>query len=97
MMNQTSLKKQKVEGHKSSCRGSTVSCVDCSVVFHGKDYNSHTSCISEAEAYQGALYQAKVRGGEGEGGGRREALSCGFSMLQRCRGQHTNSPHMLEF
>ena len=58
---QTTLKKQKVEAHKrGGCQGSTVSCIDCGVEFYGDSYKKHTSCISEAEKYQGALYQAKV-------------------------------------
>ena len=54
-----SLKKNKVESHQWSCRQCWgVSCVDCSVTFEGEAYKTHTSCISEAEKYQGALYQA---------------------------------------
>lgn len=32
---------------------------DCSTTFQNQDYKSHTSCISEAEKYQGALYKGK--------------------------------------
>lgn len=33
------------------------SCIDCHKVFTGDEYKAHTSCISEAEKYQGALYK----------------------------------------
>merc|ERR1711916_275835 len=33
-----------------------VSCVDCSEVFYGNDYESHVSCISEDAKYMGKLY-----------------------------------------
>lgn len=36
-----------------------VTCVDCSVTFYGNDYEQHTSCVSEAQKYEGALYKAK--------------------------------------
>lgn len=52
------LKKNKVDAHAGRCRNCwAVSCVDCSVVFEGNDYAAHTSCISEAEKYEGSLFQ----------------------------------------
>ncbi|OQR83955.1 hypothetical protein ACHHYP_14086 [Achlya hypogyna] len=52
------LKKNKVDQHAARCRNCwAVTCVDCSVVFKGNDYAAHTTCISEAEKYEGALYQ----------------------------------------
>ncbi|OQS02446.1 hypothetical protein THRCLA_05180, partial [Thraustotheca clavata] len=54
------LKKNKVDQHAARCRNCwAVTCVDCSVVFKGNDYAAHTTCISEAEKYQGALYQGE--------------------------------------
>ena len=50
------LKKQKVEQHP--CR-SSYSCIDCNVNFSGNEYKKHTKCVSEAERYQGNLYQGK--------------------------------------
>ena len=38
-----------------------ASCIDCGRVFHGTEYKSHTSCISEAEKYQGKLYKPKEK------------------------------------
>lgn len=35
---------------------------DCSTTFNGQEYKTHTSCISEAEKYQGALYKGKKVG-----------------------------------
>ena len=53
-----SFKKQKVRQHITSgpCRGASVTCIDCLKVFHGFEFESHTSCVSEAERYQGKLY-----------------------------------------
>lgn len=54
------LKKNKVEQHMNRCRQCfSVSCIDCSKMFEGKSYARHTSCISEDEKYQGALYKGK--------------------------------------
>ena len=50
------LKKQKVEHH--SCRGS-YSCIDCNVNFTGNEFEKHTKCVTEAERYQGNLYEGK--------------------------------------
>jgi cell growth-regulating nucleolar protein len=56
------LKKNKVDQHAARCHNCwAVSCVDCSVVFKGNDYATHTSCISEAQKYQGALYKGKAK------------------------------------
>lgn len=57
------LKKNKVDQHAARCRSCwAVSCVDCSVVFKGNDYAAHTSCISEAQKYEGSLYKEKAKG-----------------------------------
>mmetsp|Transcript_5487 Transcript_5487/g.7302 ORF Transcript_5487/g.7302 Transcript_5487/m.7302 type:complete len:231 (-) Transcript_5487:270-962(-) len=58
---QATLKKKKVDGHFANgrCNSPSVSCVDCGVAFYGDDYAQHTSCISEAEKYQGCLYRPK--------------------------------------
>jgi len=40
----------------SSCGGS-FTCIDCHTAFQGDAHKSHTSCISEAEKYQGKLYR----------------------------------------
>lgn len=62
------VKKQKVEKHyQSECRNcSVLSCIDCGKDFPGDSYASHTSCISEAEKYQGKLYKAKDKLNKGE-------------------------------
>lgn len=39
------------------CRGSSVTCVDCLKTFHNFDFEAHTSCLSEAEKYEGKLYK----------------------------------------
>ncbi|KAJ9098322.1 hypothetical protein QFC19_006446 [Naganishia cerealis] len=56
------IKKPQLDKHRNRC-WSTFSCIDCSTTFHGTDYKAHTSCISEAEKYQGALYKGKKAGG----------------------------------
>ena len=59
---QETLRKSQVDKHRGRCRSCvSVSCVDCSVAFVGDEFRKHTTCISEAEKYQGKLYQAKVR------------------------------------
>ena len=63
---QETVKKNKVDAHSWRCRNCWwLSCVDCGVRFEGEAYKEHTSCISEAEKYQGALY----RGPKGATGG----------------------------
>ncbi|KAH8602643.1 hypothetical protein B0O99DRAFT_499170 [Bisporella sp. PMI_857] len=51
------LTKKKLDGHRNQCRGASFSCLDCMVHFQGTEYRAHTSCISEAQKYQGALYR----------------------------------------
>ena len=62
------IKKQKVEKHyQTECsRCSVLSCIDCGKDFPGDSYASHTSCISEAEKYQGKLYKGKDKANKGE-------------------------------
>jgi hypothetical protein len=50
------LKKAKAEGHMRGCTGS-VSCVDCNKHFDCQSVRNHTTCVSEEERYQGALYK----------------------------------------
>ncbi|GBG33494.1 Cell growth-regulating nucleolar protein [Hondaea fermentalgiana] len=61
---QETVKKPKVDNHyKFKCRDCWVlSCVDCGVRFEGDQYKEHNTCISEAEKYQGALYQGPKAG-----------------------------------
>ncbi|KAF2663120.1 hypothetical protein BT63DRAFT_461638 [Microthyrium microscopicum] len=53
------LTKKKLDSHRGQCRGASFTCIDCMVHFHATEYRSHTSCISEAQKYQGALYKEK--------------------------------------
>lgn len=54
-----SVKKAKVEAHCFRCKECWVlSCVDCGKDFQGDAYAAHTSCISEAEKYQGSMFKA---------------------------------------
>lgn len=54
--NDTVIKKR-LPQHQRSCRGSYFTCIDCSKTFYGNEHQSHTSCISEAEKYEKALYK----------------------------------------
>ncbi|OAA42562.1 Zinc finger, C2H2, LYAR-type [Metarhizium rileyi] len=53
------LTKKKLDPHRNRCHGASFSCLDCMVHFEGVQYRSHTSCISEDQKYQGALYKEK--------------------------------------
>eukprot|EP00741_Cyanophora_paradoxa_P025526 tig00000383_g24632.t1 len=58
------IKKPKLDNHVRSCRPRKVSCIDCSKEFDcmKAEYASHTSCVSEAEKYQKALYKGPKAG-----------------------------------
>lgn len=58
------LTKKKLDGHRNQCRGATFTCLDCMVHFWGTEYKAHTSCISEAQKYQGALYKPEKQKGK---------------------------------
>ncbi|KAI0154779.1 hypothetical protein GGR57DRAFT_96013 [Xylariaceae sp. FL1272] len=53
------LTKKKLDPHRNRCRGATFTCIDCMVHFPGFEYRSHTSCMTEDQKYQGALYKPK--------------------------------------
>ncbi|KAI0447739.1 hypothetical protein F4803DRAFT_179852 [Xylaria telfairii] len=53
------LTKKKLDPHRNRCRGASFTCIDCMVHFPGTEYRSHTSCMTEDQKYQGALYQPK--------------------------------------
>ncbi|KAM0253969.1 hypothetical protein ACHAQJ_007038 [Trichoderma viride] len=53
------LTKKKLDPHRSRCQGATFTCIDCMVYFPGVQYRSHTSCMTEEQKYQGALYKPK--------------------------------------
>ncbi|BEI87183.1 hypothetical protein CcaverHIS002_0705290 [Cutaneotrichosporon cavernicola] len=50
------VKKPQLDKHRQRCWAS-FTCLDCSTTFQNQDYKKHTSCISEAEKYQGKLYR----------------------------------------
>ena len=62
------VRKAQVEKHyQNDCNNCDVlSCIDCGKDFHGDEYSSHTSCITEAEKYQGKLYKPKDKLNKGE-------------------------------
>ncbi|KAL7423936.1 hypothetical protein Q5752_001521 [Cryptotrichosporon argae] len=55
------VKKPQLDKHRQRCWAS-FTCLDCSKTFQNQDYKSHTSCVSEAEKYQGALYKGPRKG-----------------------------------
>ncbi|KAJ1632328.1 hypothetical protein T492DRAFT_989610 [Pavlovales sp. CCMP2436] len=60
-----SLKKNKVETHSYSCKNCWVLiCVDCNKSFNGDTYAAHTSCMTEAQRYEGKLYDGKSNKGD---------------------------------
>ena len=60
-----SLKKNKVEQHANqTCKHAYYfACMDCARVFNTQTYKAHTTCISEAEKYQGQFYTEKNQKG----------------------------------
>ena len=59
------LTKKKLDPHRNQCRGASFTCLDCMVHFWGTEYRAHTSCMSEAQKYQGHLYRGdKKKGGQ---------------------------------
>ncbi|KAJ5902243.1 hypothetical protein N7495_002771 [Penicillium taxi] len=58
------LTKKKLDPHRGQCRGASYTCIDCMVHFNGTEYRSHTSCMTEAQKYQGALYKEKPTKGQ---------------------------------
>merc|ERR1719210_2284287 len=60
------VKKPKLAKHLLSCGSQYVSCIDCNTRFSWDNWEHHTSCISEAQKYQGGLYQAKESSNKGK-------------------------------
>mmetsp|Transcript_15459 Transcript_15459/g.27686 ORF Transcript_15459/g.27686 Transcript_15459/m.27686 type:complete len:250 (-) Transcript_15459:60-809(-) len=60
------VKKPKLAKHLLSCQSSYVSCIDCLKVFAWDEWEKHTSCVSEAQKYQGHMYQAKESSNKGQ-------------------------------
>ncbi|EXJ65407.1 hypothetical protein A1O7_01748 [Cladophialophora yegresii CBS 114405] len=53
------LTKKKLDPHRNQCRGAMFTCIDCMTTFQATNYRAHTSCITEDQKYQGALYREK--------------------------------------
>lgn len=60
------IKKPKLEKHLQMCQSEYVSCIDCGVRFRWDEWHSHTTCVSEAQKYQGHLFQAKDNQNKGK-------------------------------
>lgn len=63
--NDTVIKK-KLDQHQQRCYGAYFTCIDCSTTFSGNDHRAHTSCISEAEKYEKALYKGPQKKQKGK-------------------------------
>ncbi|KAI8930344.1 hypothetical protein BC831DRAFT_4206 [Entophlyctis helioformis] len=61
---QETIKKPKLDQHFNRCPYAQFSCVDCSTTFHGDEYRTHTSCISEAEKYEKTVYKGPKTGNQ---------------------------------
>lgn len=75
------LTKKKLDPHRNQCRGASFTCIDCMVHFQGTDYRAHTSCMSEAQKYQGALYREKDKGKKGDN--KRKSMQGSQAMVPR--------------
>ena len=54
--------KKNTEKHYYRCPNAYYTCIDCSKTFEdGVSYKNHTSCISEDEKYQKALYKGNKK------------------------------------
>lgn len=60
------VKKPKMAKHLLSCGSEWVTCIDCNKRFSWEEWESHTTCISEAQKYQGKLFQGKESGNKGK-------------------------------
>jgi len=60
------VKKPKLAKHLQCCGSFYVSCIDCSKVFRWDEWEAHTTCMSEAQKYQGNLYNAKENVNKGQ-------------------------------
>lgn len=58
------LTKKKLDPHRQRCWGANFTCIDCMTHFPGTEYRSHTSCMTEEQKYQGALYRPKKGKGQ---------------------------------
>lgn len=47
------LKKPKLKGHFNKCPHAYFTCIDCNTTFSGNEFETHTTCITEVEKYQG--------------------------------------------
>ncbi|KAH9844484.1 cell growth-regulating nucleolar protein-like [Teratosphaeria destructans] len=72
------LTKKKLDQHRNQCYGCSFSCLDCMVHFNGTEYRAHTSCISEAQKYQGHLYREKDGKKANRGAKRKSSMPGGF-------------------
>ncbi|KAL1304786.1 hypothetical protein AAFC00_003719 [Neodothiora populina] len=59
------LTKKKLDPHRNQCYGASFTCIDCMVHFQGNSYKAHTSCMTEAQKYQGHLYKGEKKKGKG--------------------------------
>ncbi|KAI5358445.1 putative Cell growth-regulating nucleolar protein [Septoria linicola] len=81
------LTKKKLSGHYNQC-WAPVTCLDCMTTFPNGSFQSHTSCMSEAQKYQGHLYRDKDK--KNNKGDKRKSLN-GGSQAMIPRGAYVES------
>merc|ERR1712159_67395 len=63
------MTKKKLRNHANTCPYfTTFSCIDCHTVFNGREWEHHTSCMSEAQRYHGKFAQYAKKGAPGAPG-----------------------------
>jgi cell growth-regulating nucleolar protein len=95
---QSTLKKAKVAVHswQSRCPSRSFSCIDCGRSFSQHSFNTHSSCISEAEKYEGKLYRGVKRkqgeqSGDGSGGAETAESHLSIAESDNKRTRHAES------
>ncbi|KAJ1679491.1 hypothetical protein EV182_001945, partial [Spiromyces aspiralis] len=79
---QETIKKPKLDQHKSRCRNASFCCIDCGMDFEGASYRQHTSCMTEAEKYEG-----KAKGKKANSNGKNNTANGQQNKPQQQQGQ----------
>ncbi|CAG8120676.1 unnamed protein product [Penicillium olsonii] len=82
------LTKKKLDPHRGQCRGASFTCIDCMVHFYGTEYRAHTSCMSEAQKYQGALYKEKPQKNQKKGQNQSQKQNANANAKQAPNNRH---------
>jgi len=69
-----SVKKPQVAKHMLHCWQCLFTCVDCKQQFNSETYVAHTSCMSEAQRFQGKLWDPESEKKSNKGAARQESF-----------------------